>query len=77
MTTAAVAKLMVVMPLLTLKVIGGIHWEAAKLWFKGVNFFHRPKHPGAVSFRDGEVEPTPPARPKPPASDTARPAPQA
>lgn len=77
MTTGSLAKLMIVMPLLTLKVIGGIHWEAAKLWFKGVRFFHRPKHPGSVSFRDGEAEPMPPTRAKPPVTDAARPAPQA
>lgn len=79
MTTAAIAKLMVVMPAMTLKVIGGIHWEALKLWFKGIRFFHRPAHPGAVSFRDGVAEPAPPpARPRAPTPPTdPRPAPQA
>jgi DUF1365 family protein len=32
-------------PLLTLKVIGGIHWEALKLWAKGVPVVHRPEPP--------------------------------
>jgi DUF1365 family protein len=32
-------------PLLTLKVIGGIHWEALKLWLKGVPLVHRPNPP--------------------------------
>ena len=32
-------------PLLTLKVIGGIHWEALKLWLKGVPLVHRPRPP--------------------------------
>lgn len=32
-------------PLLTLKVIGGIHWEALKLWLKGVPLVHRPSPP--------------------------------
>jgi DUF1365 family protein len=32
-------------PMLTLKVIGGIHWEALKLWLKGVPLVHRPAPP--------------------------------
>jgi len=32
-------------PFLTLKVIGGIHWEALKLWLKGVPLVHRPVPP--------------------------------
>jgi DUF1365 family protein len=32
-------------PLLTLKVIGGIHWEALKLWLKGVPLVHHPRPP--------------------------------
>jgi uncharacterized protein len=32
-------------PLMTLKVIGGIHWEAIKLWFKGVPLVSRPAPP--------------------------------
>ena len=32
-------------PLLTLKVIVGIHWEALKLWLKGVPLVHRPSPP--------------------------------
>ena len=30
------------LPLLPLKIIGGIHWEAAKLWFKGMRLIKRP-----------------------------------
>ena len=30
-------------PFLTLKVMGGIHWEALRLWLKGLPVFsHRP-----------------------------------
>jgi uncharacterized protein len=36
-------------PLLTLKVVGGIHWEATKLWFKGVRFVSRPPPPPKTS----------------------------
>jgi len=32
-------------PLLTLKVVGGIHWEALKLWLKGVGLTSRPQPP--------------------------------
>lgn len=32
-------------PLLTLKVIGGIHWEALKLWVKGTRLQPRPQPP--------------------------------
>jgi len=32
-------------PLLTLKVIGGIHWEALKLWLKGVPLVRHPAPP--------------------------------
>ncbi|MDG2523474.1 DUF1365 domain-containing protein [Caulobacter segnis] len=32
-------------PLLTFKVMAGIHWEALKIWRKGVGFRHRPALP--------------------------------
>lgn len=32
-------------PLLTLKVMGGIHWEALRLWLKGVPLTERPPAP--------------------------------
>jgi hypothetical protein len=57
LTTATLTRLLVAMPFLTLKVVAGIHWEAAKLWFKGVRFFHRPPRPTPVSYRDGVIEP--------------------
>jgi DUF1365 family protein len=34
-------------PFLTLKVLGGIHWEALKLWLKGVQFHSRPEPPSS------------------------------
>lgn len=41
-------------PLLTLKVIGGIHWEALKLWLKGIGLTTRPPAPTHdVTFVDG------------------------
>ncbi|GAB4228656.1 MAG: DUF1365 domain-containing protein [Kiloniellaceae bacterium] len=33
-------------PLMTLKVIGGIHWEALRLWLKGAKLVPRPPAPG-------------------------------
>ena len=32
-------------PLMSVKVIGGIHWEALKLWSKGLKIVSRPKPP--------------------------------
>jgi DUF1365 family protein len=32
-------------PLMALKVIGGIHWEALKIWLKGVRLHPRPSPP--------------------------------
>lgn len=33
-------------PLMTLKIIGGIHWEAFRLWRKGARVFRHPPPPG-------------------------------
>jgi hypothetical protein len=57
LTSATVLRLAAAMPLLTLKVVAGIHWEAMKLWFKGVRFYNRPARPEPVSYGD------PPRRP--------------
>jgi len=39
----SLARTLIRFPLLTLKVICGIHWEAMRLWLKGVPFFsHQP-----------------------------------
>jgi DUF1365 family protein len=51
LTSAALCALCLKIPFMTLKVIGGIHWEALKLWLKGAPFHspskrHRgPAHP--------------------------------
>lgn len=40
-------------PLMTLKVVAGIYWEALKLWAKGIKLVERPPAPEkAVSFID-------------------------
>ena len=37
--------LLIKYPFMTLKVIMGIHWEALKLWCKGLNLVKRPPAP--------------------------------
>jgi DUF1365 family protein len=45
LTDAALARAFATHPLLTLKVVGGILWEALKLWTKGVPVHGRPAAP--------------------------------
>ncbi|TDQ77565.1 hypothetical protein A8950_3717 [Dongia mobilis] len=47
LSDAALLKLLVIYPLLTIQVIAGIHWEALKLWWKGVplQLEKRPRNP--------------------------------
>ncbi len=55
-TDRSLALTALVFPLMTLKVIAGIHWEALKLWFKGARFISRPAPPErTVSFGSGEI----------------------
>jgi DUF1365 family protein len=37
-------------PLMTVKVIAAIHWQALRLWLKGVPLFRRPQAPQLVSI---------------------------
>lgn len=51
MTEAALLRAAFGYPLLMLKVVGAIHWEALKLWLKGMRLRPRPPAPEApVSF---------------------------
>ena len=43
LTDRSLLRLLLVYPLLTLKVVAGIHWEALKLWLKGVPLHKRPQ----------------------------------
>ncbi len=43
LTDTALLKSFLGLPLLPLKILGGIHWEAAKLWFKGMKLVNRPE----------------------------------
>ncbi len=47
---ATLVKALVSYPLMTVKVIGAIHWEALRLWFKGAQHVKKPPPPmGRVS----------------------------
>jgi DUF1365 family protein len=45
LTSAACLRALLRFPVLTLKVIAGIHWEALKLWLKGVPLVEHPQPP--------------------------------
>jgi len=60
LTDATLARLFLRHPLMTVKVIAGIHWEALRLWRKGVPFHRRPAPPD---------EPLPAVPPDPEAAD--------
>lgn len=44
LTDAAIRRVLLRYPLMTLKVIGAIHWEALKLWWKGAPFHSQPRY---------------------------------
>lgn len=50
LTTGALVRAFLRLPLMTAKVVVGIHWEALKLWLKGVKFHPRPEPPPPVSY---------------------------
>lgn len=50
LTTPALLRAFFFLPFQTAKVIGGIHWEALKLWLKGVKFHARPAPPAPASY---------------------------
>jgi len=45
LSDAAILKLVLAMPLMTLKVVAGIHWEAWKIWLRGARFHRKPPAP--------------------------------
>jgi hypothetical protein len=45
LTDAVLARLLISIPFLTLKVIGAIHWHAVKMWLKGFALKARPPKP--------------------------------
>lgn len=51
LTDTALLKAFFAIPFLTLRVVGGIHWEALKIWLKGVGLRAHPRPPEEpVSF---------------------------
>lgn len=52
LTTAGLLRQCIAIPFMTLKVVAGIHWEALKLWLKGVGLRTRPAPPAATSYAD-------------------------
>jgi uncharacterized protein len=52
LTTMAILSCLLQIPLLTWKIVGGIHYEALKLWLKGMQYVPRPAPPPSASFRD-------------------------
>jgi DUF1365 family protein len=50
--SATLAGCLLKFPLLTWKIMAGIHWEALKLWLKGAIFHKSPPPPATASYRD-------------------------
>ncbi|MDP2412228.1 MAG: DUF1365 domain-containing protein [Pseudolabrys sp.] len=49
LTDAVLLRKFFAFPLMTLKVVAGIHWEALKLWIKGMRLRPRPPAPAALT----------------------------
>ncbi len=56
LTTRALVSALIDVPLLTAKVVGGIHWEALKLWIKGLRLVERPSPPPPLSYGGSPVQ---------------------
>jgi DUF1365 family protein len=50
--TASLAASLLQFPLMTWKIMAGIHWQALKLWLKGARFHRSPPPPKPASYRD-------------------------
>lgn len=63
LSDANLAKLFAAQPLMTMKVIAAIHWEAFHLWRKGMRYHSRPKEPRPAASRgwSGGLKGDPPA----------------
>jgi DUF1365 family protein len=62
MRTGALLKAFFAMPLLTFKIVGAIHYEALRLWLKGLRIKPRPAAPAPVSYRDSNPDALPHSR---------------
>ena len=57
LSTKGILACLLQFPMLTWKIVGGIHFEALRLWLKGMRYVPRPAPPPAASFRDrGELD---------------------
>ena len=45
MNDATLLKIFFTLPLMTLKVVAAIHWQALKIWVRGAKFYKKPKPP--------------------------------
>ena len=52
LSTGSITACLLQIPLLPWKIVGGIHYEALKLWLKGVRYVPRPAPPPLTSFHD-------------------------
>ncbi len=50
LTSSTLLSALARVPFLTLKVVAGIHWEALRLWIKGMRLVPRPPAPPPVSY---------------------------
>ena len=62
MTTGVLLKAFFAMPLLTFKIVGAIHYEALRLWLKGLRLVKRPAPPEPSRFRDANPDALPQTR---------------
>jgi len=53
LTTAALLRSLFSLPLVTVKIVAAIHWEALRLWFKGARLAPRPNSAAAKSANTG------------------------
>jgi DUF1365 family protein len=52
LTTASLLRSLFALPLVTLKIVAAIHWEALRLWLKGARLMPRPDSAAANDARD-------------------------
>ena len=57
-STASLLGQALAVPFLTAKVVGAIHFEALRLWLKGIKLRHRPPAPPRFSVEDGVLDTT-------------------
>lgn len=56
LTDAALLRLFFTLPLITMKTVAAIHWEALRLWLKGLRLVPRPAPPAASVSASGGID---------------------